>query len=60
MAPTFIDPLDIAMFATLFDNPVVVTVVVVVWVIYFFLIYWARQKDKSDEEQVCRISVDVI
>ena len=50
--PFDINPFDVEMFLTFFDNPVVVTTVIIVWVIYFFLIHWARQADKKDLERV--------
>jgi len=50
--PNLVDPLDVALFATFFDNPVVVTAVIIVWVLYFFIIHWARQADRLDRENV--------
>ena len=50
--PNMVDPFDVELFLTFFDNPVVVTAVIIVWVIYFFIIHWARQADKKDKEKV--------
>ncbi|XP_052792159.1 polycystic kidney disease protein 1-like 2 [Mya arenaria] len=52
VAPTFVDPDDIVLFLTFFENPVVVTAVIMLWIVYFFLIHWAKRYDRRDVEQV--------
>ena len=57
VVPNLVHPLhDIVLFATVLDNPVVVSIVCFLWLVYILLVVWARNRDKEDLLKVRTVS----